>query len=67
MLKTQKKWNRQRRKSLESSISPPKIFKVSRLPVKKRKLKHPGFTVIQHSLYSFFKNDNNIKQGLSNG
>ncbi len=63
MVKIQKKWNRQRKKSFESSLSSSKNFKVSRVPIKKRKLKHPGFTLIQNSLYGFFENDHNLKRG----
>ncbi len=67
MVKTARKWNRQNNKNHESSFSSPKKFKVTRLPIKKRKIKHPGFTLFQFSLYGFFDHDNNIKQGLNNG
>ena len=67
MVRTARKWNRQNKKNQESSFSSPKKFKVTRLQIRKRKLKHPGFTIIQFSLYGIFEHDNNIKQGLNNG
>lgn len=66
MVKTTKKWNRHNN-SRKLNFSSSEKFKVSRLPVRKRKSKFQGYSVIEFSLYGFFSHDNNIKQGLNNG
>lgn len=62
------KWNRQRKKALhktkEADVSPKnsseEVYKVSRVRTRRKKLKHPGFTIIpEHRLWIFENNKQN--------